>query len=265
MDFDSVLLVSNGFSRSQREGKAICLKEDNNFVIGHLLGRGIDVNALCVIRDGCGEGGNYECVLGPSSIGRMLPILPVGATISKDHGFLSKKLPWSFTEISVPEFQKQFAKHSDPISESVTFQLGEREQNERCFRMGCIDIIINHQSIWENARSHDLLFIAPRSFDNRGYHQFIDGLASTGIDRSKFILHSTRPVLSIAALLAQAEERECKRICIGPIANGNYGQIIEEIASHRGRYLQEVKFCHLVARDFASLKRDLTTRKPYQA
>ena len=69
MDFDSVLLVCDGFSRSHRKGKAVCLKEDNNFVIGHLLGRGIDLAALCVIRDGCAEGGNYECILGPSSIG----------------------------------------------------------------------------------------------------------------------------------------------------------------------------------------------------
>ncbi len=78
-------------------------------------------------------------------------------------------------------------------------------------------------------------------------------------------MNSVRPVLSIAALLDQAEEREFERICLGPIADGNYGQIIEEIASHRGKYLQEVKFCHLVASDFASLKRDLTTGIPKQA
>ena len=265
MDFDSVLLVCNGFSRSHRKGKAVCLKEDNNFVIGHLLGRGIDLAALCVIRDGCAEGGNYECILGPSSIGRILPILPVGATISKDHNALSKKLPWYPRKTPVPDYVNLFAKHSDPISELSAFQICDREQKERSTRIGCIEVTVSHQSIWENARSHDLLLMAPLTDRNIGYHYFFDGLASTGIDRSKFMLHPTRPVLSIAELLALSEEREWKRICIGPIANGKYGQILEEIASHRGSSLQEVKFCHLVESDLKYLKRYLTQNTPKQA
>jgi hypothetical protein len=265
MDFDSVLLVSNSFDRSYRAGKTICLKEDNNFVIGHLLGRGIELDALCVIRDGCLEGGNYECILSPHSIGRILPILRSGATISKDHYGLSRRLPWTLKKIPVPEYPKQFAKHSSPINELSSFQVSKRERSERISRMGCLEVVVSHQSIWENLRSHDLFFMAPFANSHEGYRHFLDGLASAGIETSNIKVNSVRPVLSIAALLDQAEERECERICLGPIADGNYGQILEEISRHQGKYLREIKFCHLNAGDFASLKRDLTTGKPKQA
>jgi hypothetical protein len=253
MDFDSVLLVSNSFARSYRAGKTICLKEDNNFVIGHLLGRGIELDALCVIRDGCEQGGNYECILSPHSIGRMLPILRACATISKDHHGISEHLPWTLKKIPVPDHPKQFAKHSSPINELSSFQVSKRERSERISRMGCLEVVVSHQSIWENLRSHDLLFMAPFASSHEGYHHFLDGLASAGIETSNIKVNSVRPVLSIAALLDQAEERECERICLGPIADGNYGQILEEISRHQGKYLREIKFCHLDADDLKSI------------
>jgi hypothetical protein len=119
--------------------------------------------------------------------------------------------------------------------------------------MGCLEVVVSHQSIWENLRSYDLLFLAPFPGRLKGYQHFLDGLASAGIETSNIKVNSVRPVLSIAALLDQAEERECERICLGPIADGNYGQILEEISRHQGKYLREIKFCHLDADDFKSI------------
>jgi hypothetical protein len=253
MDFDSVLLVSDGFSRSYRKGKAICLKEDNNFVIGHLRGRGIQLDALCVIRDGCIDGGNYECILCGASLGRLLPLFKHGSVINKDHNGLSGRFPWMLKRIVIRDYHKKFAENSDPVSTLSSFELHEYPKVIRSTRVGNLELVVSHQSIWENLRSYDLLFLAPFPGRLEGYHHFLDGLASANIETLNIIVHSVRPVLSIAALLDQAEERECERICLGPIADGNYGQILEEISRHQGKYLREIKFCHLDADDFKSI------------
>src|SRR6267378_3559367 len=75
LPYDAVILNSNGIHRSGKFGKVYCLNLDNNEALGIFAAKGIRLAALVIIRDGCSEGGNYECIASASFFGRLMPVM----------------------------------------------------------------------------------------------------------------------------------------------------------------------------------------------
>src|SRR6266850_2256527 len=115
LPYDAVVLNSKGIRRPGKYGKVYCLNLDNNEALGLFAAKGIRLSAIVIIRDGCAEGGNYECVTSESFFGRLMPVMVNEFDYFTDHGRVPRRTGVHFSEVALPIYLKAFVTHSDPI------------------------------------------------------------------------------------------------------------------------------------------------------
>jgi hypothetical protein len=252
---ESVILVSDHFRVSERIGSTFCFKSDNNFVLGVMLGKKLKAKCLCVIRDGCCEGGNYECILCTNSVGRLLSILDKDFVLFRDHGFRRNKYPCKRQKRGQLEVLEQIKAHSRPLGVCRTFDVQQLPTTNAIAQVGRIQLEVCHDTIWNHFHESSRIYIAAQTSDE-GLSHFCRGLRAADCDPGKVHVLTHRPVLSITELLEHASSEKLENLCFGPIADGNYEQIISEIQNHRGDYPRLIRWCHLIKEDgFAIRKR----------
>ena len=78
----------DGDIQDQKIQWGILFFEDNNIVLDRIRRYGGQINYFIGIKDGCGEGGNYQCVNEPPFLNKVLDCMAdVGMTYITDHGF----------------------------------------------------------------------------------------------------------------------------------------------------------------------------------
>src|SRR6266850_5751974 len=106
LPYDAVVLNSKGIRRPGKYGKVYCLNLDNNEALGLFAAKGIRLSAMVIIRDGCSEGGNYECIASASFFGRLMPVMQDDFSYFTDHGPIPRHTPVRFSEVAAPTYLK---------------------------------------------------------------------------------------------------------------------------------------------------------------
>ena len=157
--FDTLVLNSKAFRRSEKIGKVYCLNFDNNELLGLFAAKGIRLSAMIVIRDGCAEGGNYECVATDNFFERLMPVMAdrfayfydhgpdKEADNGNDHGRPSTDVPAEFVEFETPAYLESFIRHSEPLGAVRAFRVTPSPVVERDFILGQIRVRIIRDSI----------------------------------------------------------------------------------------------------------------------
>ena len=263
--YDAVVLNSNELYREEKKGKVYCLRRDNNEVLGILYAKGISVSALIIIRDGCCEGGNYECVAGDGFWGRLMPVLSKNFDLFFDNhrkgttnsDKILPDIPAQFTEFPNPNFLKPFIQMSRPINGVKAFHGILIPSSERTFRLGKINVRIIRDSIWRDFEQFDLVLVRDTGSTRSATENYLRGLVNEGFttEKCRFIssFEMNLGVSTFREILKSANEMRSSRVSIMPMANGRYSRIAKEITEWHGEYPQEISFYHLNDGDYKSL------------
>ena len=254
LPYDAVVLVSKGIKRPGKYGKVYCLNLDNNEALGVFASKGIPLSAMVIIRDGCVEGGNYECVASESFLGRLMPVMLDEFDYFTGHHRVPSRAPVRFSEVAVPIYLKAFVTNSDPLGPMRSFHVTAGPSVEREFVLGRIQVTVGRDTIWRAVEKSDYMVV---NINNGGMAvpRYLRGRLG-GIDpatRVDFVSRSS-PVTSIERYLRLAEERKLSRLSFMPTAKGYYRDIVNEIEKWTGEYPQQISFYHLHPNDFLQIR-----------
>lgn len=266
---DAVLLCSNAHPETKRIGKVYCFNFDNNVLLRLLAENNIEIDHLVLIRDGCSEGGNYECTNTPTFFGRLIPVLRNEFSVVADHGTRSSffDIPVKSEQADIPEFLKIIIRRSDPIYECnfwnvQKFSIRKNIQFDRTIFYLVWDSILNH------LQDLDLVIIyssRPRGFINyfgltqvdRNYikincNQFTP---VNIIGRNICLMLTTDRIKSIKGLLNYSLIKKLNRIGFTPFSGGRqkntfYKRILSELSDWSKDCPSEITFFHLNSRDY---------------
>ena len=219
LPYDAVNLNSNGNRQPGKYGKVYCLNLDNNKLLGLFAARDIRLSAMVIIRDGCVEGGNYECVASDSFFGRLMPVMREEFNYFTDHNRFPRRTPASFCEVESPIYLKPFVTNSCPLDRMRSFRVTARPLVECDFVLGRIRVTVVRDTIWGAVEQSDYMVI---NIDSRrmAVPYFVKGRLGEEVDtdtRLHFVSRST-PVTSIQDYLRLADKRKLARLSFMPIA-----------------------------------------------
>jgi len=247
--YDAVILNSRGISKTGRIGKVFCLNYDNNELLGRLTARNIRLSALLVIRDGCVEGGNYQCVQSDGFFGRMMPLINEPFCCFSDHHRKRLDVPADFIERDTPSFVERFLDHSDPLGRMRSFHVRLHPTTEADFVLGGIRVKVIRDSIWRSRRDSDLTVVKARGSEDKAVRFYLAGLLSSDAANPN-ILMCADPAAAIGPFLSEAERMGADRLTLRSIRNSCAEQIADELGQWQADYPREVTFYHLNAEDF---------------
>jgi hypothetical protein len=250
--YDVVILNSRSIRQQRRINKVYCLNYDNNELLGLFLAKGITISSLIIIRDGCKEGGNYECIAKDGFFGRLMPVMAEKLDYFCDHASFSIDVPARFEEFQRPAYLEPFIRFSYPLQDVKAFHVTTRI-DEKSFMLGRIRLKIIQDSIWRGLNQSDLTVVKITGSSQWAIRYYLKGLMPDE-DLSKRFEFVTEPrMTSIEHLLKRADANKLRRLSFMPMG-GRYRRIINEIESWGGDYPQEISFYHLNANDFQQLK-----------
>jgi hypothetical protein len=259
--FDVVILNSEASRQSKKTGKVYRLNFDNNELLGLFAAKRIRLSAMVVIRDGCEEGGNYECVATDNFFGRLMPVMADRFDYFYDHGpdngRPSIDVPAAFAEFESPAYLEPFIRNSEPLGDVRAFHVTPFAVVERDFFLGQIRVRVIRDSIWRSVGETDLMIVkqaipsVTKSSANRpAILNYLKGLRSNTDLNQKFEFMRRSPLTCFQHLLDKAADQNLSRLCFMPIANGKYQQIALTIQKWKKEYPREIDFYHLNAGDF---------------
>lgn len=252
--YDVVILNSHNMPRNERIGKVYCFNYDNNELLGLLFAKGIKLSAVVIIRDGCVEGGNYECVARESFFGRLMPVVTEPFDLFCDHEEFQIDAPARFEQFKTPSHLEPFIRLSEPLGDIRSFHVTISPVVERDFILGTIRVKIIWDSIWRDFEQSDLVVVKTIGSTTRSIPYYLSGLLPGEIHQSKFEFVRKSRLTSIAALLKKANEEKLARLSLVPLAGGRYRRIVDEIRNWNGEYPRTIAFYHLNANDYQYLK-----------
>lgn len=230
-----------------RRGKVLCLNLDNNELLGLFAARGIRLSALVIIRDGCAEGGNYECAARVSFFSRVMPLMTDEFAYFTDHGYPPRRAPAVFTETAVPIHIGPFVFSSAPLAPMRAFRVTAPEPERRDFTLGRIQVTVARESIWGAVDRSDYMVVT----GSPGIPRYIRGRFGNPVpDFNVDVVDRNMSVTSIEKYLRMCNERKLSRISFMPLANGAYEGILREIEEWTGEFPRQISFYHLHAEDY---------------
>jgi hypothetical protein len=259
--FDTVILSSNDFSSSEKIGKVYCVKSDNNFLLATLREHGIRISSTVCIRDGCQEGGNYECTNTASYFGRLLPLLDDNSHVLTDHGTDNGffDAPVIADNIAIPQFYKSLIRRSDPINNPILWYVEKQRKNLHEINFGNIKLRVIHESIFGYLEKLDLIVLfskKPTGFFNyfgadlRWAPTFDEYFLYYHGDRPQYVLFSRKYITCLYRILRFANDNRITRIGFIPFGNGKYESVFHQLREHRLDYPKEISLFHLNKDDF---------------
>jgi hypothetical protein len=259
--FDAVILSSDEFSYSEKIGKVYCIKSDNNFLLATLREHDIRINSAVFIRDGCQEGGNYECTNTASYFGRLLPLLTDSSNILTDHGTDNGffDTPVIAVNIAIPDFYNYLIKRSLPINDPILWQVQKIRKHPHEINLGNISLRILHDSIFDHLETFDLIVLFSKK--PTGYFNYFGVdinwappfdeyfLCYRG-DRPQYVLFSRKYITCLYRILRFANENRITKIGFIPFGNGKYEGVFRQMSEYRMQYPKEISLFHLNKDDF---------------
>ncbi len=246
--YDAVLLSSYSNESMQHENVfSVCV--DNNVALGFLRQRGIKVETIVLFRDGCREGGNYECCIGDAFLSKLL-------TVTTDRFFLFcdghrsssiKRLPVKRKKVhDIPEYVRRLAECSNPIDDVRGYECTKMAESVRRLRIGNIDVSMVRGSAWNHTQDVDILFLS--SYSKHATRRFLMEAEPAGIRYLK-----TSPTKSIIDCLQTADSEKRNAIGFIPFAHRMYERVISELAAWDKPFPQRVVFFHLHRNDYRTI------------
>lgn len=255
LPFDAVILNSHEMRKPGRRDKVYCLDFDNNALLGMLCARNIRVSALVIIRDGCEEGGNYECITRAGFFGRLVPVVTEPFVYSYDHKKCSThNVPAHFEAIDDPAYVSTLRRKSDPFDGSHSFRVTTSAAVERDIVLGQVRVQVIRDSIWRGIEHSD--FVVARHFQAGpiAVEQYLEGRFPNSDWHERIEYVDRAGNRRIRHYLELANERRLSRLLLMPIARGQYQAIVDEIQRWDKEYPQEVIFYHLHSDDYRSIR-----------
>ena len=255
LPFDAVILNSHGMRNPGRRGKVYCLDFDNNALLGMFCARNIRISALVIIRDGCEEGGNYECITRAGFFSRVMPVVAEPFVYSYDHKKCSThNIPAHFEEIENPPYVQILGSQSEPLGVIHSFCVTTKAIVEHDITLGQVQVQVVRDSIWHGIEDSDL--IVARHFGDRpkAVEQYLEGRFPNTDWQARIEFVDKAGSHSIGRYLELASERRLSRLLLMPIARGQYQVIADEIKRWDKAYPQEIIFYHLNANDYKYLR-----------
>jgi hypothetical protein len=284
--FGGVILCRDGFRCNERHGKVFLIQSDNNALLGMLFNARVKVKYLVCIRDGCMEGGNYECTNTSRHFGKLLPILHDHFFVVTDHGtdqgFFD--IPVHAQEIGMLSVFEPFIARSHPSRPCILWEAKKQALEPVAVNFGKIRVFLRRDSIFNHIEYLDALFITTRM--PRGYMRYFGiegewrGLEESSGNDLAWRMTRRRPlelnehlyrriswrgtstsviltlkgrVGSLSHLLAYAETHRVRTVGVTPCARGRYQRILREIEDHQGDYPSEIHMFHLHKDDYKTL------------
>lgn len=254
LEFDNVILCSNELPKSSKKRKVFCLKVDNNRLLGTLQRLGIKLNALVMIRDGCGEGGNYECCGEMPFLYKLMPLFADEFLYFADHGlFAHEQINQNFANvvslepIESTDFVKTFQKHSSAHKENITGWKMKRLTNPPTVStFKNVELVTHYESIWTSDFSQfDLTFLENGEVSwqisgrNEAIRNYFLGLAAPTL--------KTQDCETFAALLEMANERKLECVAYVSYLSEYHNEICFLIRTWTGEFPKKIHLFH--ARD----------------
>ncbi len=269
---DALILCSNEFRQNQRIGKVYCIKCDNNLLLKILLEMDIKIESAIFIRDGCVEGGNYECSNTATYFARLAPILREKSFILTDHGTSEGffDVPVKAVKRKVPRPYWLLVKHSSPLSRPVLWEVDKCHIPPTSLVIGNIRLQLVHDSIFNFLETLDLaVFFShkPRGFgfyfelDTRheifGWYEdshhwkndFFGQYKIKNLDR--YIQISRDRNHTFERALEFAFEHKLERIGFIPFGWGRYQKTYEALQSYGRDYPEKILLFHLNKGDYS--------------
>jgi hypothetical protein len=247
--FDAVILNSASIE-PQVIGKVCCLNYDNNELLGLLLAKGIRLSAVVVIRDGCAEGGNYECCANDGFFGRLMPVVSESFEYLRDHGPKIIDVPAQCDECEIPGYLDAFVEASNPIRAVSSYRVTVTSQTEREVLLGQIRVRTIWDSIWKAYDQHGLIVVK----DNVAVSHYLGGLGTSQKLVASVERETKSRMTSIEPWLKRADDLGLRRVSLIPMGGRRYKKIIREIQCWSRDYPQEISFYHLNRNDFQDFK-----------
>lgn len=271
LPFDNVILNSKGLRKSFKDGKVICLCLDNNQLLAYLKVLNISLDTIVIIRDGCCEGGNYECVAQMNFFGRLMPLIKNQIEFFNDHSRFRDKNFCSLVEEKqideIPEYLNLFIKRSDPLH--LPLQGRRLQRNAAILKskmLGKITVNLCHDSVWNQSEDFDKIYFIHRKWASQGLREYLRlprfSRGSKNYQRSALFpncaVYENVSENTILPYLLDANDNCHKKIAFIPFAKGKYEQIISEIMNWDLDYPKEITFFHLQVGDYKRIYNEIS-------
>ena len=279
IEFDNIILCSNGLPESSKIGKVLSLKMDNNQLLGALRRRNIKLNAVVILCDGCSEGGNYECCTETPFIKKLIPLMSDDFSFYSDHGkfhkadFINSENHVLIESIDVPLFVKIFSRRSSGnIRNILGWKMKAITKSSIAIPKtvsNCANIEINEYNgdIYNANFSIGELFVENTNKTNSGYsyylysqyeaiRHYLQGILPSDVEKeirirkSIFSDKKDNRLKSFKFLLKKANDEKIETVTyISYLAEG-HREIYEYLESWSGEYPKILNLFSLKYKDF---------------
>jgi hypothetical protein len=271
---DIILLSSNEFPTNTKIGKVYCIKCDNNLLLKILFENNIKIETAVFIRDGCVEGGNYECTNRATYFGRLLPILREKCFVLTDHGTNDGffDVPVEAIHRDRPKSYRFLVGHSDPISRPTFWEVKRCGKRPRTLDFGNIRLQLVHDSIFNYIETLDLAVFFSHKPSGFGHYFELDmsndafwreeirGSSPADVfaeyqfkGEPRYIQISRNRSQTLERALNFAFDHKLERIGLIPFGWGRYERTYSELQRYSRKYPRDVVLFHLNKSDYSDL------------
>jgi hypothetical protein len=279
IEFDNIILCSNGLRESSKIGKVLSIKVDNNELLGALRRRNIKLNAVVIICDGCREGGNYECCAETPFIKKLIPLMSEDFSFYSDHGkfhkvdFINSGNDVLIEAIDVPHFVNVFRQRSSGnIRDILGWKMKAATQNSSVItatvsNFANIEIREYSDDICNANISTGELFIEYNNkFDPEshfaissqfeGIRYYLNGLSQsdtnniTSIRQTTFTKSKGQELNDYKFMLKKANDEKIETVTYLSYLADGHREIYEYLESWRGEYPKKLNLFSLKSKGF---------------
>lgn len=222
----------------------------------------LKINCFVGIRDGCCEGGNYECVNSTNFFGRLSALIADSAFYITDHFFFnaypSRKfrldVPFDSSEVvPLPSWATDYlqpAGRQRPQDKIRMWNIKRKRPTKFEKKLGHIHVVATRESIFEAHLSKEIdgMFV-PKNWEKSLSYFFHNETAQTFL----FFPDDVSKRRPLTPLLIKAKEMGWKKIGLVPIWDGKYNHLLEEISGWSDELPNTIVFYHLHENDLREI------------
>lgn len=272
LPYDYVILNSQELSENEYgegpimlvDDKVILMAFDNNKTVRILKEQGVKIQCFVGIIDGCGEGGNYECINTNSFFGRLSPILDDKIYYITDHfggyskmeealvsdlGFLNVHYEptESFDNSLLFDESVFLSEYLRSLDDVCVIPLARTKMKEIKRTVGKITIILSHASIWDYDKGFDC--IIHNDLRCEGHENYFPQNPVRNYIPVHEVQHKT-----FDKFLEMAENNKWESIAMVTYLKGRYQEVVDACRAWQGDFPTWIHFFYLEQNDLWELK-----------
>lgn len=230
------------------------LSLDNRELIGRMQAAGIQAEVLVLMRDGCEEGGNYECALRESFMARVLPVMKREFIYLHDnHGPEALDMPIETESIPIPDGLLPLISHSGPVYPPSALRVVQTPSQVSGRTPNNLLVRVIRDTIWRDVYQLDLLQRPRGGRPNPAMLPYLYHGLDTG-SRVPAILHYCSNANGLEGILTYANDHQLARVGIIPDGLGVRARIWEFLCQWNAEYPRELNIYHLNRDDWGPLR-----------